>query len=326
MTVNVDDLDRRELAADFGSSFGVGVILANPDLLLLAYRSQGYTNARIDPATGRVIPGENDGSEMDANAILVELPNTKWYQTYDGNQRQAQLDRESDPATWARKVGWAEAALRRQAVQFGADLTGVNVRAEAERMLVDNYGQMPSGADATLPDSVVNAYLAPFITRTPQGNFSGEAAISAESLRQKAEAYGVTLSDQWYANAVQQLRAGSITEADLDNEIIENAKSRYPSMAGTISASRTVKSLADPYIQLMSEVLEMNPATITLQNPDIQRALQVVDPGSGQVRSKSLWEFQQELRQKPEWTSTTRGRQEMNTAAMQMLKDFGFVE
>ncbi|MCK8259039.1 hypothetical protein LW999_17510, partial [Erwinia amylovora] len=78
------------------------------------------------------------------------------------------------------------------------------------------------------------------------------------------------------------------------------------------------------YMQLMASVLERNPAEMTMADPDIQSALQFTDPASGQTRTKSLWEFEQELRQKPEWGNTREGRRQLNNGAMSMLKSFGF--
>lgn len=323
---DIDNLNIGELQADFGQTYGIGLILANKELLVLAYQSQGWTNARWDKQTGRIILGPYTGEVWDANRVAAEITTTKWYARYDGNQRQAQADAAADPASWNRRVKWLEGSIRRAAIKAGADLTGVDVASFAEKMLRDNYDQIPTGVDALPPESLLNAYLAPFVKQRAGGNFAGQGAVDAESLRQKAESYGVTLSDQWYLNAVQGLRAGTITLADLDQEIITNAKSRYAGLANMISPSRTVKDIADPYMEMMAQVLEMNPAMINLDNPDIQNALQVVDPKTGAVRSKSLWEFQMDLRQKPEWTSTTRGRQEMNNASMQMLRDFGFVK
>jgi hypothetical protein len=322
----VDGLNRGELVKDFGQTYGIGLILSNPELMLIAYQSQGYENAYFDKKTGKIVKGANTGVEWDANLVAAAIQQSAWFDSKDGNQRAAEAARTSDPTSWATRVANMEASIQQAATAAGADLTGVNVSEFAAQMLTDNFLNLSSSADEGVPARLLRAYLAPYIKRNATGDLSGQAGISAEELRAKAESYGVTLSDQWYMDAVRKLADGTITSVDLDNEIITHSQSRYVGLAGMISATRSVKDIADPYMQMMASTMELNPATLTLNDPDIQAALQTLDAKTGQVRTKGLYEFQQELRNKPAWGNTTQGRRELNTGAMQMLKDFGFVK
>ena len=322
----IDKLDKNELAADFGSSYGVGLILAHPELMLLAYKSQGWTNARIDKKTGKIIKGKNTGEEWNAETVAGQIQQTDWYKERDGNQRAAENAELSDSAGFDKRVQNLIDQIQHEATQAGANLDGVDVAADARQMLRDNWLYMSGQADASIPERLLNAYLAPHLLRNDQGNFSGEAATTVESLRQKADSYGVTFSQDWFDKGVRQLKAGEITEADLDNEIIAASKSQYAGVGDMISPSRSLKDIADPYMQQLAQTLEIPYSQITLMNPDIQRALQVTDPETGKTRSMSLYEFKMDLRQKPQWLSTTEGKREMRTGAMNMLKDFGFVK
>lgn len=330
-TVNsgrVDRLDREELADDFGQSYGVGLVLANKELLLIAYRSQGWTNARIDRRTGRIIKGKQTKSEWGASRVAAEIQQTKWYQSRTGNQREADNAAKMDPTSYNQRVAWLVDSIKEQATQVGADLAGADVEGFARRMLRDNWLYLSGSADEEVPRRFLDDFLAPLIKPKAgtTGEFAGESAVTAATLRKRAEQYGVTLSDQWYLKAIQQLHAGDISEQELTNEIINNSKSRYAGLAGMISDTRSVQDLADPYIQMYADVLERSPSEVDIYNPDIQKAMQFTDPATGQVRMKSLWEFEQELRQKPEWGNTSRGRRELNDGAMAMLRDFGFVK
>jgi|688.fasta_scaffold36083_2 hypothetical protein len=324
----IDTLDEGALQEDLGNTYGVGLLLSNPELMLLAYQSQGFPDARIDKKTGKIIPGKNDGSSWDANTVSNKIVQSNWYATRDGNQRQAENAKNTDSASWNRRVDNLLATIREQANTVGADVSGISdeeLRAFAEKGLTDNYGEIGANQAAKLPDRMVSAFLAPYVNADADGALKGNAQTTAASLRQKAKDYGVTFSDQWYAEAVQNLMTSKTTEADLNSQIINNSKSRYQSLASQINEGTSMKTLSDPYIQLYSQVMEQPSVNVGLDHPDIQSALQVTDPSTGAVRAKSLYEFQQDLRKKAEWGDTMAGRRELNAGAMSMLKDFGFV-
>lgn len=322
-----DRLDIGEMINDFGLAYSVELIRRNPELKLLAYRSQGWTKARIDKRTGKIIKGKWTNSEWEPTRIAAAIQNTNWYKTRDGNVRAADNTKAMDPASWNTRIERIASNLRDAATKAGATLDGINVEREAERLLRENFLSMEgSGAAEAVPQKIVDDFLAPLLKPVAGNTFKGEAEVSASGLRQKARQYGVSFSDQWFVDNVQKLRSGDISEADIDRQIVDAAKSRYTGLAGQISETASVQTLADPYIQMMAETLERNPRELSLADPDIQKALQFVDPTSGQTRMKTLWEFEQELRQKPEWGNTTRGRQALNDGAMSMLKSFGFVK
>jgi hypothetical protein len=323
----MDKLDRDELLADFGQSYGIGLILANKELMVLALRSQGWSKARIDK-TGNIVRGAQTGKAWDAKRTAAALQGSDWYNERTGNQREADNAEKTDPTSYNQRIEWLKQGIAEKAVTAGADLSGANVDEFARRMLRDNWLYLSGSSDAEVPDRFLNDFIAPLIKPKPgtRTEFSGEAASTGSALRQRAESYGVTLSDQWYVKAIQQLKSGDVAEQDLVNEIISNSKSRYSGLAGMISESRSVKDLADPYIEMYAQTLERNPREIDIYNPDIQKAMQYTDPATGQTRMRSLWEFEQDLRQKPEWGNTSRGRKELNDGAMSMLRDFGFVK
>lgn len=322
-----DTLDVGELASDFGQSYGVGLIMAHPELMVLAYQSQGWENAKYNEKTGKYVLGAKTTKEWDSVRTAAAIQLTQWYNSKDGNQRLAENAQRTDPTSYENRIMNLVANIEEKAVTAGADLSGVDVKAFASQILTENWGSLSGSVEQQVPDRLLNGYLAPYLKPdTTTGGFKGEAAVTAATLRQKADAYGVTLSNEWYLNAIQQMKAGKTTAADLDTEIMNHSKSRYVGLSGMINEQRSIKDIADPYIQMKADVLEMPLSQLTLADPDVQSALQVLDPKTGQTRSKSLWEFRQELRQKPEWRNTTQGRQELNAGTMKMLRDFGFVK
>lgn len=326
---NYRGLSRDELAADFGSAYGIGLVLATPELMVIAYQSQGYKDAYWDEQQQRVIKGKKyEGVEWDANRVATAVTNTEWYKGLDGNQREADNDRYRDPGSWDRMIADTRNAIIRTATKIGADLTGVDLDGPnglAFRILRNNYLYIKSmGPGMEFPESIINAFITPYIKPNADGSFAGAAGASAQSVRQLAKDYGVAVTDDWILKTVKGLQDGTMTEVDVRSWMVNNAKSTWSGLAGSISETTSVKDLASSYIQTMANTWEMDPETIDLTTPEIQKALTFIDPNTGQPRQKTVWEFQQELRKDPRWDKTAQGMKELTTAGMAMLKDFGF--
>ena len=326
-----DDLDLAELQADFGGVSGIGLILANPELLLLAYQSQGWTNAKIvypdpnDPTKFEIEEGEKEeGVEWEPNKIAAEVTSTDWYKTNDGNLRLADNAKNTDPATWATQLENVKKSIIRKATERGANLEGFDVDDMAENILRNNYTYISKAPDGAIPDSVLDSYLTPLVTMDANGDFRGEAQTSASQLRAFAEKYGVVMSDRWYSDAIQGLDENTINLVDLQTEIVNNARETWPTLDG-ISLTKSTQDIADSYMQRMANVWEMDIDTISLETPEIKKALVGVDADGNPYR-QTMWEFEQSLRNDPRWDSTAQGQRELGEGSMMMLKELGFWE
>ena len=102
------------------------------------------------------------------------------------------------------------------------------------------------------------------------------------------------------------------------------AKSKYPTLAKQIDAGRNVRDLASPYIQTMSQILELSPDAINVDDFYINQALTGLD-AEGNPKQKPLWEFQQQLRQDPRWNYTRNAQDSLMDTARKVLQDFGLV-
>lgn len=329
-----DDLNYADLRADFGSVAGIGAVLNDPDLMLLAYQSQGWTNAKVvypdpnDPTKFKIEPGEKEeGVEWDSSKIGVEVQKTDWYKNNDGNIRLAQDARNTDPASFATKVENIKESLRRKATERGADLSMMSdeeLTQLSENILTNNYTYVSASPDGAIPDSVLDKHLTPLIQMSGGGDFRGQAQANASALRAYADKYGVALSDKWYDNAIRGLDANTTTLVDLQTEIVNNARETWPTLDG-ISLTKSTTDIADSYMQRMANVLEMDIDTITLETPEIKNALVAKDEAGNPIR-KTMWEFEQDLRMDPRWETTQQGQKELSDASVRMLKEFGFYE
>lgn len=330
-----DTLDTGELQEDFGALTGIGVVLArdedgkylNPELVVLAYQSQGWTKAKLSPNGKKVIPGKKEeGVEWDSNKITAELTQTNWYEENDGNIRVADNAKATDSATWLKDVGNIKASLKRVAVARGADLSGYSeeqLDKLSEEILRSNYSYITRGPDSEIPDSVLDSYLTPLIGMGEDGSMKGAAGLTASGLRQLTEQYGVMYSDKWYLDKIQALENGETTEFDVKSEIVDSARDTWGTIGDQITDTRSTYQIADSYIQRMAATWEMDPDTINLDTPEIKNALMKMGP-DGQPYKQTMWEFEQDLRMDPRWDDTKQGQKELTDGSMKMLKDYGF--
>jgi hypothetical protein len=73
-----------------------------------------------------------------------------------------------------------------------------------------------------------------------------------------------------------------------------------------------------PYRQTMAAVLEIgDPEQIDLNDPLLRSA--ITDKGD-----MNLYDFRKQLRQDNRWQYTAQAKEDVSTAALQVLRDFGF--
>lgn len=142
------------------------------------------------------------------------------------------------------------------------------------------------------------------------------------ALKEFAGNNGLRLSDEAATAYANQIVAGVIDENTAINTVRESAANAFPSLAEKIKAGVNVKTLADPYIQSMSDILEVPANSIDLFDPKIRSALSYTMP-DGAVGTKSIYDFERDLRKDPRWQYTEKARKEVAGATAQVLRDFG---
>jgi hypothetical protein len=154
----------------------------------------------------------------------------------------------------------------------------------------------------------------------PEGP-AGKYFVEAKKL---AANNGINLSDQAANDYAAKITAGVLDANTAFNTIRESAANAFPALAEKIKAGIDVKTLADPYIQSMSNILEIPDTGIDLFDPKIRSAMAFTLP-DGKVGTKSIYDFEKELRQDPRWQYTNNARSQAASIATTVLKDFGFM-
>ena len=150
--------------------------------------------------------------------------------------------------------------------------------------------------------------------------YKGEALNTFIALRDTAIANGLDL-DKVFGSQVQDwvkaVNAGSNIE-EFKQKIRNVAKIGMPeTVSKLVDQGIDLDTIYSPYKKIMASVLELNPASISLDDPTLRSAV-------GPDKEMTIYDFQRSLRKDPRWQYTNNAREEVSTAALQVLRDFGF--
>ena len=144
------------------------------------------------------------------------------------------------------------------------------------------------------------------------------AETTRQDLMKTALANGVTLNPDQIANFEERLNAGEKVDA-IKNTIRETAAFGLPDQVKKLVASGVdLTTIYSPYKSILASTLEVNPNSITLNDPTLRMAI-------GPDKEMSLYEYQRALRKDNRWQYTDQARSEASDVAKTVLKDFGFM-
>lgn len=149
----------------------------------------------------------------------------------------------------------------------------------------------------------------------------GQAGRNLQELKSTAAANGIDLNKVFGSdlqNWLRNINAGEDIET-YKQTIRDVAKIGLPEkVQGLVDRGVDLETIYSPYKRTMASVLEVNPETITLDDPTLRSAI-------GPDREMSIYDFQRNLRQDPRWEYTDAARSEVSGLVNKVLKDFGFV-
>lgn len=149
---------------------------------------------------------------------------------------------------------------------------------------------------------------------------AGEAATALDKLRNTARLNGFSLEkdfgnqlDSW----LQRIARGESVD-DFSRIIRQQAKLGLPEKVGTLlDEGLDLANIYAPYRNTMAALLEVTPDSINLDDPILRSAY-------GQDKEMSIFDFKRSVRNDPRWQYTDNARQTVSTAALGVLRDFGF--
>jgi phosphoribosylformimino-5-aminoimidazole carboxamide ribonucleotide (ProFAR) isomerase len=257
-----------------------------------------------------------DGS-WSPERLQAALQTTPWWTQSNASQRQWQALQATDPATAAQKVEQTQRIIADLSKELGVNLQG--------------GGGLNSPDFAFLRDAVTNGWDSNEIryrllqSVNTNGSWGGLIATSAAQVKSMANDYAVPLSDQSVMEWGKKLAQGAIDQQGMQGYLIEAAKSMFPALTKALDAGVTVKQYAEPYLQLATQELGVNPASINLTDQKWLTALNQVDPKTGQRVAMSLDTWLAKIRTDAAYgyDTTEKGRADATTLATQLQQKFG---
>jgi hypothetical protein len=216
-------------------------------------------------------------------------------------------------------------------VKAGPSAEEVKVKADAIRIYATDLGV---GLDDAAVNKLAREWAAgrfdtttikPQIARSGKIDFAkGAAAEQLNTLKELAGSYGMQYDQGWYNTAATNVLTGKDDIETYKQYVRDQAKSKFPTLVAQLDQGFTVRQLASPYIQTMSNILEIDPNTIGLNDVYVNQALTGLD-AEGKPSTKPLWQFEQDLRKDPRWNFTKNAQDSLMNTTRKVLQDFGLV-
>ena len=150
--------------------------------------------------------------------------------------------------------------------------------------------------------------LAKHVKPSNAGIYTGELSTVEDQLRSTALQNGITLQGDQLRRWMQSIVRGEASQEQYVTAIRRMAADAFPLYGEQVSAGVDLMDVASPFIQSMSELLELNPADIKLTDPTIRRALSGKHDSSGKVVPTTISDFEDSLRNDQRWLYTRGAR------------------
>lgn len=256
-------------------------------------------------------------TEAGINGFINNVIDSQWWKDNNQFARDAFAQRTTDPAAYQARVQDARAYVQQQARAIGAPIDEATLSRLAERVVVDGWDQ--PGREYLLRNE-----LGMKVGTDTQGRMFGAAGNTIDRLRQTAMNNGLRYDDAYYQSAAQSVALGLTDNDYWERQIREEAAGYWPSYAEQIRGGLDARSLASNYVNLMARTLEIDPNSISLDDPYIRKAATMLDD-AGKPRPMSLWEFQQDLRNDPRWMNTDQAVKSISDIGTSILERFGIL-
>lgn len=168
-----------------------------------------------------------------------------------------------------------------------------------------------------------NQFLTDLVRQLPEfsSKKSQAKALNKQELAKTVAANGFDLEKD-FANNIDDWLSRIENGEKIDNikmAIRENAKLGLPdNVKKLLDQGIDLDTVYSPYKRIMSNVLELTPDSIKLDDPVLRSAI-------GPDKEMTVYDFQNSLRKDPRWQFTANAHDTVSSAVQNVLKDFGFM-
>lgn len=272
---------------------------------------------------------------MTNNQFLKELRNDPWYKQNSAEIKNRFIQKynyEDLVATgqatgstdYEKQIDTLTRNLEKRAKAMGSAAASdpAALRRVAENMYITNQG---------IDDAMTVDFLAAAIRpvsgmiggKVTEG-YTGDALRNYQTLQAAAKANGFSVADIIPGGQNEQQVLAGIANGSIDvNRIAQDARKLAAQgqpqyVRDLLGQGYNLDQVYAPYRQTMANILEIgDPNQIDLNDPTLRSA--ITDKGD-----MNLYDFKKALRQDNRWQYTDSAKQEVSTAALNVLRDFGF--
>jgi hypothetical protein len=267
--------------------------------------------------------------------FLQEIRNDPWYKknSQEIKARYTQLYNYQDlvasgqaqgTTDYEKQIRTLKDEVLKKAREMGSGLASdpAAIQRVAENMYITN-----TGIEDALTTNLIAAAIRPIggtIGGKPTEGYSGTALANYQLIQDAARKNGFTVADIIPGGSnEQQVLQGIATGAIDVNRIAQDARrlaaqGQPQYVRDLLGQGYNLEQIYSPYRQTMANILEIgDPNQISLNDPTLRMA--ITDKGD-----MNLYDFKKALRQDNRWQYTDTAKQEVSTAALSVLRDFGF--
>lgn len=259
--------------------------------------------------TNLVSQAVNNG--WDDATFQQKLYGTTFYKQHSDAQRNWLLLKATDPGEATKELTARTKEVTDTAATLGISLSAHDLRSLADQSLSNAF-------DATQLNEAVGAHFQ-YTTQHAQG----QAGTYEDSYTKLANDYGVNVSGSTVGNWIAKTLTGQMTPDTVKALVEQQATTMYPGLAQQIKAGMTVADVAQPYRDTMANILELDPASVSIHDPKIKQALQYMPDPSKPPTLMPQYQFEQQMRQDPRWLKTNNAQQSLMDSATGLLQKMG---
>jgi hypothetical protein len=272
--------------------------------------------------------------------FLDEAMLTDWWQSNSGSVRERIIDLNKYKELQGKGLdvsksdfGMYQADKMRQVKDRAKKLAGVTLDdATAQKIVEDIYNGFLDN-DPLAIDRLIIPYVSKTTNLYGQGSvtgFGGEALQVQQSLAAIAKANGLSIADvlpklggtalgkDAEQNTIQEILSGNL---DL-NTVLSNARQiaaqgQPEYVRNLLGSGYNLEDIYAPYKKTMASVLELDPEQIDLNDNSLRMAI-------NEKGDMNIYDYKKALRQDNRWQYTGQAKESVATAALGVLRDFGF--
>jgi hypothetical protein len=239
-------------------------------------------------------------------AAAEALQKTNYYRNMSETVRNRAATKLTQPGVYADEYAKYLENTRRRLIAKGINLSQADLDAYAKQ-----------GYDAGLNDNQLDVLI---LNSGKVTKIGGDVLGDVSSLRAYANSFGVKYDDKYWQAKSTALAAGLTTTEDIQLDVRTTSASAFPAYADQIKSGTSIDAIASAYKSSMSSILERDADSITYDDTTLRQALQYIGP-DGKPAVKPVWQFEKELRSKPEWAYTNNARSTIDSLANKVTED-----